>query len=229
MAIAQPWQSRPRPRQAAGWWVWLRVWSVARQTGDSPHSHNTAGSEAHAAHETRQESKKASSSYSNTDAFEAFFTTYEHQVFGYLMRMTGDEQTAYDLSQETFLRAWQHFAKISGYDNPSAWLFRVATNLALSHLRRRASPVAIAKPLEDYDSPARSDPAIHIVESDLVAQTLLDLPPKPRAALVLREVYGLSNDEIARVLGMSRDAVKMALWRAREQFRIRYTQRGGRA
>lgn len=161
-------------------------------------------------------------------SFEAFFSQYEQQVFGYLVRMTGDEQTARDLSQEAFLRAWQHFDKLLTYDHPSAWLFRVATNLALSHLRRRGSPVGSAKLLGDDDSPARSDPAMRFVERDLIEQTLLELPPKQRAALVLREVYGLNCAEVGQVLSMSRDAVKMALWRARERFRVRYVRGGGR-
>lgn len=163
-----------------------------------------------------------------TQAFESFFGKYEQQVFGYLVRMTGDEQTARDLSQEAFLRAWQHFDKLQTYDHPSAWLFRVATNLALSHLRRRGSPVGSAKLLGDDDGPARSDPAWHFIERDLIEQILLELPPKQRAALVLREVYGLSCAEVAQALSMSRDAVKMSLWRAREQFRVRYVRGGGR-
>jgi RNA polymerase sigma-70 factor, ECF subfamily len=158
--------------------------------------------------------------------FEAFFTRYEQPIFGYIYRMTGDEQTAHDLSQEAFLRAWQHFEKIQSYTYPSAWLFRVAANLALSHLRRRASPVGGARLLGDDDSPARSDPAMRFVESDLVTQTLLGLSPKQRSALVLREIYGLSCEEVGQMLGMTREAVKMALWRAREQFRRRYTSAG---
>ncbi|MGH2516023.1 MAG: RNA polymerase sigma factor [Ktedonobacterales bacterium] len=158
--------------------------------------------------------------------FEAFFARYEQSVFGYIYRMTGDEQTAHDLCQEAFLRAWQHFDKIQGYTYPSAWLFRVAANLALSHLRRRASPVGGARLLGDDDSPARSDPAMRFVESDLVTQTLLGLSQKQRSALVLREIYGLSCEEVGQMLGMSREAVKMSLWRAREQFRRRYTLAG---
>ena len=158
--------------------------------------------------------------------FEAFFARYEQPVFGYIYRMTGDEQTAHDLCQEAFLRAWQHYAKIQTYSYPSAWLFRVAANLALSHLRRRTSPVGGARLLGDDDSPARSDPAMRFVESDLVTQTLRCLPPKQRSALVLREIYGLSCEEVGQVLGMTREAVKMSLWRAREQFRRRYTSAG---
>ncbi len=157
--------------------------------------------------------------------YEAFFRRFEGQITGYLWRMTCDEQTALDLSQETFFRAWEHFDTIREYPSPASWLFRVATNLALQHLRRRASPVGSASRLEGWDDPASSDPARRIVERELVRQTLLDLPAKQRAMMVLRDVYGLSFEEIGALLGMSADATKMALSRAREQFRQRYRRK----
>jgi len=155
-------------------------------------------------------------------AFEIFVQQYERVILNYLWRMLGEEQNAYDLTQETFLRAWEHFSKIAHYDNPRAWLFRVATNLALALRARHRSPVALAMPLDALNDPGASDPARHVVESDLVRLTLQTLPPKQRAMLVLREVYGLSIEEIADVLAMSRGALKMALYRAREQFRVAY-------
>ena len=153
------------------------------------------------------------------DAFEAFFWRFERQIFGYLWRMTGDEQSAFDLTQETFLRAWQHFAEISGFRDAGPWLFRVATNLALTHLRRRAARSAV--PLTE-DEPGASDPGRHVAERDAVRQVLARLTPKQRAALVLHEVYGLSCEEVGQALGLSRDAVKMALLRGRESFRAHY-------
>lgn len=55
------------------------------------------------------------------ESFETFFRRYEQDIFGYLWRMTGEEQTAYDLSQETFLRAWQRFERLRGYDVSGAY------------------------------------------------------------------------------------------------------------
>jgi len=69
--------------------------------------------------------------------FDALFERCEARIFGYLWRVTGDRHVASDLCQETFLRAWQHIAKVSGYERPEAWLWRVATNLALNHRRTR--------------------------------------------------------------------------------------------
>lgn len=154
--------------------------------------------------------------------FEAFYLQYDRQIAGFLWRMLDDEQIAAELNQETFLCAWQHFPEISAYNRPVAWLFRVATNLALQHLRRRNSVVGAAEPFTAEQEPASSDPSLRFVERDLVRQTLQQLPPNQRAALVLRAVDGLSCAEIGEILNISRDAVKMALWRAREQFRARY-------
>lgn len=162
-------------------------------------------------------------------AFEPFVRAHEPQILNYLWRLTGDEQTAYDLTQEVFLRAWQHYATVSHYEQPRGWLFRVATNLALSAnatRRRRGAitPAPSAGMLEGDDAPGSSDIARRIVERDTMRAVLLQLSPKRRAALVLREVYGLSTAEVGEALGMSEPAVRMALSRAREQFRELYAR-----
>lgn len=160
-----------------------------------------------------------------TENFEAFFQRHEPRITGYLWRMTCNEQLALDLSQETFVRAWQHFATIQTYPQPAAWLFRVATNLALHEIRRRASPVGAAMPFDDANDPAYSDPGRRFAERDLVRQTLLELSLKQRALLVLREVYGLSFEEIAATLDLAPDATRMAVSRARQQFRQVYLRK----
>lgn len=148
--------------------------------------------------------------------FEAFFRRYEPMLTGYLWRMTGDAEIARDLCQETFTRAWQHFAEVGRYTQPRQWLYRVATNLALNQ-RRRLPTLS----LDDHDS-AVSDPTGRMVEREQIRQILAELPPKARAILILREVQQFSYAEIGELLGMSPDAIKMAVSRAREQFRQRY-------
>ncbi|HKV84144.1 MAG TPA: RNA polymerase sigma factor [Ktedonobacterales bacterium] len=153
------------------------------------------------------------------DAFEAFFQRFEQPIFGYLWRMTRSEQAAFDLTQETFVRAWQHFDAIGEHRETGGWLFRVASNLALTYLKRQS-----ARPLAPLDDtlPGGGDPGGRLAEQEIVLRTLQALTPKQRGALVLHEVYGLSCDEVGAALGLSRAAVKMALWRARETFRERY-------
>jgi RNA polymerase sigma factor (sigma-70 family) len=160
--------------------------------------------------------------------FEQFFLRCEGQITGYLRRIVGDDGAANDLCQETFMRAWQHFAEISGYARPETWLFRVASNLALNHLRRQGSPIAAAEPINDESVPYGGDMANQLAESEQVRQTLLELPPRARALLVLREVYGLTLDEAAHALHLSPAAAKKMLYRARVAFRRSYTQKEGR-
>jgi RNA polymerase sigma-70 factor (ECF subfamily) len=159
--------------------------------------------------------------------FDALFEEYERPVFGYLWRITGDQHLASDLCQETFLRAWQHFDQISTYQAPVGWLLRVATNLALNAQRRRFTRVGVLLRLDAERSPAASDPAARVAQRDLVHRTLLALPAKMRAGLVLREVYGLSFEEVARALDLTQAAAKMLLSRAREQFCQRYRREEG--
>jgi RNA polymerase sigma-70 factor, ECF subfamily len=180
-----------------------------------------------APHATPQSSERARTLPSAD--FERFFLAHEAQISGYLWRMTGDPQAACDLSQETFLRAWRHFDTIRVYDKPAAWLIRVATNLALQHLRRRKAPVGAAVSFDDALAPGESDPGRRFAERDLVRETLMELPVKPRALLVLREVYGLSGEEAAAALNMTREAAKVALWRARQQFRAVYLRKDGQS
>lgn len=158
------------------------------------------------------------------ETFDDFIARREPDVFGYLWRLTGNEQLAYDLCQETFLRAWQHFEKIRHYEQPGAWLFRVATNLALTYQKRAAAPVGAAQPFSPGVDPAVSDPAWRLAVSDAVRATLLTLTPQQRAALVLREIYGFSCAEVAEMLGISEAAAKMTLSRGRDAFRARYTR-----
>lgn len=159
------------------------------------------------------------------DRFESLFHDFEQPIFAYLWRMIGDEQAAHDLLQETFVRAWKQFTKISTYEQPGAWLYRVATNLALNHLRDRAVPVMATVPIDEGDALNERDIGSLLAMRDLVKQTLLGMPPRQRAALVLREVHGLSCEEVGKALGCSRDAAKVLLFRAREQFRADYSWR----
>jgi RNA polymerase sigma-70 factor, ECF subfamily len=162
------------------------------------------------------------------EPFDDFFQRHERAVFGYLWHLTGSRELASDLRQETFVRAWRHYEKIRAYDKPLGWLLRVASNLALSHRQRTRGRGVDASGDQGGDDPAASDPAGHVVEQQLVRDTLLALPPKMRAALVLREVCGLSFAEVAETLDTTPAAAKMTLSRAREQFRERYLRAGGR-
>jgi len=226
MVIAGSWSARRirRSRTPGAWWkMWHRTRALSRNadlteiTGAPKHTlASTPTGEANATHDA--------TSASPLPSFEAFFRRHERDIFGYLWRLTGDEQAAYDLSQETFVRAWQHFDRIATYERPGGWLFRVATNLALTHQKRAAAPVGAAQPFSMANEPSMSDPAWRLAESEAIRATLLALPPQQRAALVLREVCGFSCAEVAETLGITLAAAKMTLCRGRDAFRARYTR-----
>src|SRR5579859_518871 len=200
--------SHPSTRRIPGQRWWLRI------------AHDTEGGGASAL-------RKPMPADTISTECEAFVRKHERAILNYLWRMTGEEETARDLAQEVFLRAWQHFETLRTYDKPSGWLFRVATNLALTHLKRRSLPAGSPEILTDERAPAASDPAWRLAERDLVRHILLELTPQRRAALVLREVYGMSAAEVGSILGISDVAVRMALHRARDQFRELYQREGG--
>lgn len=158
--------------------------------------------------------------------FDTLFARLERSVYGYLWRVLGDQQAAEDLTQETFLRAWRHIGKISAYERPDTWVWRVATNLALNE-RRQISARNLQPLDDDAESLGAIDPALRIAVHDQVHATLLALPPRLRAAITLREVYGLSFTEIAQVLHISPANARVTLSRAREQFRQRYQRMEG--
>lgn len=194
----------------------MMLFSLRSLSGATPAS-------ADSAHESR------ATTQAGADAFEAFFWRYERDILGYLWRLTGDEQAAYDLSQETFLRAWQRFDTVQRYDQPRAWLFRVASNLGINHLRarsRRGQHLAVTEDIQNREATS-GDPAHRLAENDAIRQTLLELPPRQRAAVVLCDVYGLSSAEAADALGLSHGSLKMSLWRGRERFRRDYPRKGG--
>jgi len=209
------WTISSRLRRGAGSPLLTR-W-LGALTGASPLDETPPGSERRAtqAHERQIEAREA--------AFEQFFHAHEGAILGYLWRITGDEQASHDIAQETFLRAWQRFEQVCRYEQPRAWLFRVATNLASNHRRHRSIHGAIMARFS-ATHPATLDPAAAVAESAVVRATLLALPVRQRSALVLRVVYGLSIPEIAKALGASKAAAAMTLSRAREAFCSHYTQ-----
>jgi len=221
MTIAWSWHAPPAQAALARHWRvrgWLARWAAfVRLTPDAA-GHGDEGTPPRDGVTRAGQPARAL----GPSDFEAFFLRYERQITGYLWRLTGDEQSASELTQETFLRAWQHFDAVRHYEQPLAWLFRVATNLARQQHRRTRAPVGRATPLDDEADLASSDPTLRVAERELVRDTLLHLSFQQRAALILFEVEDLSCAEVGELLHLSRGAVKMALWRAREQFRVRY-------
>jgi RNA polymerase sigma-70 factor, ECF subfamily len=160
-------------------------------------------------------------------AFDDIFAEYQDRIYNCVYRLMGNREDAYDLTQETFLRAYAALPKVTGELKVGPWLYRIATNLCMDQLRRRKlirwepldsllsvfSPKSVAK-----DSPEGE--TLRTESREMVHRVLEKLPPKYRACLVLREYQDMSCEEIAEVMGTTRSAVKSLLFRAREEFRV---------
>jgi RNA polymerase sigma-70 factor (ECF subfamily) len=159
-------------------------------------------------------------------AFEAIYQRYERRIYSYVYRLMGNAEDASDLTQDTFVKAYQALPRAQGEMNLSAWLHRIASNTCLDVLRRRRLvqwlPWDVFDTNPAIEPAAPDDPAASYVKQETsveVQRILAKLSPKHRVALVLKEYQGLSCDEIAEVMGTSRSAVKSLLFRAREEFR----------
>ncbi|HEV3467989.1 MAG TPA: sigma-70 family RNA polymerase sigma factor [Pyrinomonadaceae bacterium] len=167
-------------------------------------------------------------------AFAELVRRYRNQITNYVYRMTNDYDLAVDLAQETFLRVYAAADRYQTTFAFSTYIYRIATNLAISELRRRkrrrlVSLSTFFQPresaeesceLEVEDAGPLQDAAL--VEDErrgAVSRAIATLPEKYRAPLVLRDVEGRSYEEIASILRMSEGTVKSRINRARSFLR----------
>lgn len=171
--------------------------------------------------------------------FEQWFAQYQFPLLDYLYGMTRDHEWAADLVQEVFLRAFTSSNDPDAIANPRAWLYRIATNTALTALRRRKRftwlPLTVVEPQpgasssgnwtrpELPESPGQDFTAT-VAERDAVWKTLAEMPPRWRSVLLLQATGGFEVREIAAQLGLSEANVRKILFRAKERFRALHTQ-----
>jgi RNA polymerase sigma-70 factor, ECF subfamily len=181
--------------------------------------------------------------------FSALFERHRRALQAHCYRMVGSFEDSEDLVQETFARAWRarKAFRREGRWSLRAWLYRIATNACLDHLARRSprllpADVASAADPEAEPPPVASDVAwldpypdrlVDPHEAAAARETLeiafvaaiQHLPPRQRAALILRDAAGFSARETARLLGTSVPAANSALQRARDRLRDRLPSR----
>ncbi len=158
-------------------------------------------------------------SYSN---FETLVNAHSAEIFGYLWRMVRDEADAQDCLQEAFLRAYRAYDRLDGRANQRAWLYRIATNVALTHLKRQGREAARRIPLVPdlrADDPSPGEAAIWRETIEAVFAAVERLPPQQRAALILRKYQALSYAEIAGTLDCSEEAARANVYQAIKKLR----------
>jgi RNA polymerase sigma-70 factor (ECF subfamily) len=168
-------------------------------------------------------------------AFDRLVRRHQRRVTGRAYRLLGDADDAQESAQETFLRAYRKLSTLSDPKRFGSWLMRIATNQALNYRRGRAVRKTLR--FEDYtteDDPAdgasnRPDPRaqapgerVSAKELDRrIQQLLTELPDKQRQALVLFSMEKVPQKEVAKLLGLSVEAVKWHVFSARKKLKER--------
>lgn len=154
-------------------------------------------------------------------AFAVIVRTYELPVFNYVLRTVGDRGLAEDLTQDIFLRVYQGLPGFSLRCRFTTWLFQVAKNRLLDELRARerrpyaAVNIEDAPPIDVVDAPPERTETI-----DAVWRAVALLNPDLKMSLLLRDVVGLSYQEIADSLEITLATVKWRIYKAREEVQL---------
>ena len=157
----------------------------------------------------------------DADAFAALVQRFEAPTYHFILRMVRRPSVAEDLSQDVFVRLWRHLDRIEDAGLLPAWLRRVAANAVIDHWRKEEARQRRMQVLREHPIARRVVRPSSRMETreaaDAVRAAVEKLPAKLRSALLLRTVDGLSYEELADVLGVSVNAVRSRLFRARQE------------
>ena len=164
----------------------------------------------------------------DANAFETLVLEYEKNVYNIALRMTGNSEDAADMTQEAFIKAYNSRQSFRGDSKFSVWLYRIVSNVCLDFLRSKNRRPTVSLSVEDDDG---EDAQLDVADESQSPELLLDrkltrdsvrrgldsLPPDYRQILLLREIQGLSYDEIAQALSLEVGTVKSRIFRARKR------------
>ena len=156
--------------------------------------------------------------------FDMLVDTHTQEIFIYLWRMMRDPQDAEDALQETFLRAFKGFPRLRENSNLRAWLYKIATNVAYTQLKKRNHQNSRITDITEYTFLATSD---NLEQRDLlkaVRQAVDQLPYKQQAALMLRNYHGLSYAEIGAILECSPESARANVYQAIKKLRSQFVE-----
>jgi RNA polymerase sigma-70 factor, ECF subfamily len=163
-------------------------------------------------------------------AFEDLVERYQQKVFNIAFRMSGNQEDALDLSQESFLRAYRALHHFKGQSAFSTWLFRIVNNTCIDALRKRKRQPLVVMSTDasieteegeyqiEFPAPESESPEEQTLSKELREQVQLALSrlsEEHRLALVLRDIEGYSYEEIAEILDLNIGTVKSRINRAR--------------
>lgn len=167
--------------------------------------------------------------------FDVLLDRYQKKIFNVLLRMIGDFDEAADLTQDVFVQAFRALPNFRGESKVYTWLYRIAVNRCKNRMKQIARGGALAgasldEPVDTEESLSRDVPDHSFAPDrmleraelrEIVNEEINNLPPDFRLVVVLRDIQGLSYREMADVIGISLEAVKSRLFRARSHLRER--------
>ncbi|MCA1633735.1 MAG: sigma-70 family RNA polymerase sigma factor [Acidobacteria bacterium] len=171
------------------------------------------------------------------ESFEELVRRYQRPIVAYVYRMIGDYDLALDQTQEVFIRIYNSLERYRPEFKFSTWIYRIAHNAAIDHLRRsdssRTEDLEVAgEGGQTFQKPLASNAPTPEQESERgerraeIEEVIRHLPPAYRELIVLRHAHDFSYDEIAEVTGLPLGTVKNRIFRAREAMRAQLVERG---
>lgn len=170
----------------------------------------------------------------DTTAFEQIMIHSQQRVMAMTWRMLGNEADARDASQEVFLRVYKYLKRFKQNQDFFGWLYGITVNVCRDVTKKRQQlsdrftsfdardeAGAFAVP---YDQEDAADAVMHAQQRELIARAMTTLPDKERASIVLRDVEGLTTEEVARILNSSATTVRSQISSARKKIKL-YCQR----
>ncbi len=162
----------------------------------------------------------------DTQAFGVLVERYQRRVVGVAMAVVHNQDDALELAQETFIRAYENLAKFESRSSFSTWLYRIAANISIDFRRREGRHTILRGEEGEHEldrlPSERGDSFLESARNELgrrLHDALQELTPEHRAVILLREVEGLSYDEISEVLQCPRGTVMSRLHYARDRLR----------
>jgi len=167
----------------------------------------------------------------DVEAFEGLIKAYEKLIYNAAYRMLPNPQDAEDVSQEVIIKVYKNISKCAGAGSFKSWLFRIINNTCIDEIRKRKGKVSLSLDI-DYgensghvENPVLRDENTPETEflrksmSENIQKAINKLPPDYKAVVVMRDISGLSYDEVAIALGINMGTVKSRIARARKKLR----------
>lgn len=161
----------------------------------------------------------------DAEAFEQLVRLTHRASYSLAFRITGSAEDASDVTQDAYVKVWKSMKSFRGDARFSSWLYRIVANTAFTHVKRRNR---MGEPIDPQELPElpSSDGMAQADDAAALEQALGILPPEHRAVVIMKDVYGMTCEEIGREFGATEGAIKVRLFRARQRLADHLTAAG---